>query len=232
MLRRGFSRLSSFASEPPARRPQLPVPFAAAPPQAPSPALRTPVLSPAVSFTFTPPPCAAWNNRTRSRPLLTHRIANSPWRAAASNSPSIHYYIPSAPYSTATSSSSTAMDYNGDSRSKRKQPPTPSNDRPMKQFKPERESSEYTNGSDHHNGMDTTLDTEEPIPLTRATTTADTAEWQATVESVIKNVVSIHFCQTCSFDTDAALSSEATGFVVDAEKGYILTNRVSSETHV
>lgn len=34
-----------------------------------------------------------------------------------------------------------------------------------------------------------------------------------------------HFCQTCSFDTDSAMSSEATGFVVDAEKGYILTNR-------
>jgi len=34
-----------------------------------------------------------------------------------------------------------------------------------------------------------------------------------------------HFCQTCSFDTDPAMSSEATGFVVDAERGYILTNR-------
>jgi pro-apoptotic serine protease NMA111 len=47
----------------------------------------------------------------------------------------------------------------------------------------------------------------------------DTAEWQATLERVVKNVVSIRFCQTCSFDTDAALASEATGFVVDAEKG-------------
>lgn len=54
---------------------------------------------------------------------------------------------------------------------------------------------------------------------------ADTAEWQATVEKVIRNVVSIRFCQTCAFDTDAALTSEATGFVVDAEQGYILTNR-------
>ena len=57
------------------------------------------------------------------------------------------------------------------------------------------------------------------------TATADTAEWQATIEQVVKNVVSIHFCQTCSFDTDGAISSEATGFVVDAERGYILTNR-------
>lgn len=55
---------------------------------------------------------------------------------------------------------------------------------------------------------------------------ADTAEWQATIERVVKSVVSIHFCQTHSFDTEQALSSEATGFVVDAERGYILTNRV------
>ncbi|KAI5797740.1 trypsin-like cysteine/serine peptidase domain-containing protein [Geopyxis carbonaria] len=53
----------------------------------------------------------------------------------------------------------------------------------------------------------------------------DSAEWQRTIESVVRNVVSIRFCQTCSFDTDPAVTSEATGFVVDAEKGYILTNR-------
>ena len=58
-----------------------------------------------------------------------------------------------------------------------------------------------------------------------AVTGQDTAEWQRTIENVVKSVVSIHFCQTCSFDTDPAISSEATGFVVDAEKGYILTNR-------
>jgi S1-C subfamily serine protease len=45
------------------------------------------------------------------------------------------------------------------------------------------------------------------------------------MEDVVKSVVSIRFCQTCSFDTDATFASEATGFVVDAEKGYILTNR-------
>lgn len=54
---------------------------------------------------------------------------------------------------------------------------------------------------------------------------ADTAEWQATIEHVVKNVVSIRFSQTCAFDTDPALTSEATGFVVDAERGLILTNR-------
>lgn len=53
----------------------------------------------------------------------------------------------------------------------------------------------------------------------------DSPEWQATIERVIKSVVSIHFCQTCSFDTDLSFASQATGFVVDAERGYILTNR-------
>jgi hypothetical protein len=61
--------------------------------------------------------------------------------------------------------------------------------------------------------------------LARVPTTAETAEWQATIENVVKNVVAIHFCQPCSFDTDSAMTSEATGFVVDAERGYILTNR-------
>lgn len=61
--------------------------------------------------------------------------------------------------------------------------------------------------------------------LVHAAAGPDTAEWQATTEKVVRNVVSIHFCQTCSFDTDSAISSEATGFVVDAERGYILTNR-------
>ena len=52
-------------------------------------------------------------------------------------------------------------------------------------------------------------------------TMADSAEWQAAIEKVVKDVVSIRFCQTCSFDTDPALTSEATGFVVDAERGYV-----------
>lgn len=64
-----------------------------------------------------------------------------------------------------------------------------------------------------------------PLPASTAAVLADSAEWQRTIESVVRNVVSIRFCQTCSFDTDSAVTSEATGFVVDAERGYILTNR-------
>ncbi|KAK1656694.1 hypothetical protein BDP55DRAFT_739944 [Colletotrichum godetiae] len=49
--------------------------------------------------------------------------------------------------------------------------------------------------------------------------------WQNSMELVIRNVVSIHFCHTMSFDGQPARSGEATGFVVDAQGGLILTNR-------
>jgi S1-C subfamily serine protease len=58
-----------------------------------------------------------------------------------------------------------------------------------------------------------------------AGTPSSMGEWQDTIKKVVSNVVAIRFCQTCSFDTDPALTSEATGFVVDSERGYILTNR-------
>ena len=94
----------------------------------------------------------------------------------------------------------------------------------MKLFKPERSdthNSDQSVDSPYMYGSDSIADAMvEPV-----TATGENAEWQATIEQVVKNVVSIHFCQTCSFDTSPALSSEATGFVVDAAKGYILTNR-------
>ncbi|CCK71999.1 Nma111p KNAG_0I02140 [Huiozyma naganishii CBS 8797] len=49
--------------------------------------------------------------------------------------------------------------------------------------------------------------------------------WQNTISKVVKSVVSIHFAQVTPFDCDPALVSEATGFVVDAKLGIILTNR-------
>ncbi|EPS43450.1 hypothetical protein H072_2558 [Dactylellina haptotyla CBS 200.50] len=61
--------------------------------------------------------------------------------------------------------------------------------------------------------------------LPHITATGDSVEWQRTIESVVRNVVSIRFCQTCSFDADPAVTSEATGFVVDKVRGLILTNR-------
>ncbi|KAH7328221.1 trypsin-like cysteine/serine peptidase domain-containing protein [Stachybotrys elegans] len=62
-------------------------------------------------------------------------------------------------------------------------------------------------------------------PMLYAGLPGSPGEWQDTIQNVVRNVVAIRFCQTCSFDTDTALTSEATGFVVDAQRGYILTNR-------
>lgn len=133
-----------------------------------------------------------------------------------------------------------------DQAAKRKEPPTSSSsDRPTKQVRrptpPAMEnggvsgsgkSLKVANGvtasaADTPNGYNSPghEEEEEEAPISHALATPDSAEWQATIEKVVRNVVSIHFCQTCSFDTDSAISSEATGFVVDAEKGYILTNR-------
>jgi S1-C subfamily serine protease len=88
---------------------------------------------------------------------------------------------------------------------------------------------QQSNGMDvdpHPAPSDADFDGDDMRAVSRVPTAAESMEWQATIEKVVKNVVAIHFCQTCSFDTDTAVSSEATGFVVDAEKGYILTNRV------
>lgn len=126
-----------------------------------------------------------------------------------------------------TFSSRTNMEPNGHSRQKRKGSPVNTYDRPTKLSRPRRSdtmNSDHSADGQYMNGDVIVEPVMEPVMET-VTATADTAEWQHTIERVVRNVVSIHFCQTCSFDTSAALSSEATGFVVDAKKGYILTNR-------
>jgi len=55
--------------------------------------------------------------------------------------------------------------------------------------------------------------------------TAVQAGWEETLDRVSRGVVSIHVDQTRAFDTEWNASSQATGFVIDAELGLILTNR-------
>lgn len=50
-------------------------------------------------------------------------------------------------------------------------------------------------------------------------------EWPKSIEKVVKAVVSVHFSSVTPFDTERTYVSEATGFVVDAERGIIMTNR-------
>lgn len=54
---------------------------------------------------------------------------------------------------------------------------------------------------------------------------SETSRWQKTIQNALKAIVSIRFSQVSAFDTEGALSSEATGFVVDSKLGIILTNR-------
>lgn len=73
---------------------------------------------------------------------------------------------------------------------------------------------EYDDDSELDDGLHT-------HPAMYIGTPGSLGEWQDTIQNVVRNVVAIRFCQTCSFDTDPALTSEATGFVVDAEKGSV-----------
>ena len=58
-----------------------------------------------------------------------------------------------------------------------------------------------------------------------AATAAEDTEWNETLERISSGVVSIRVDSTRAFDTEWNLSTQATGFVVDAERGIILTNR-------
>ncbi|MBT3223434.1 MAG: hypothetical protein HN348_30550, partial [Proteobacteria bacterium] len=49
--------------------------------------------------------------------------------------------------------------------------------------------------------------------------------WEEVLERVVPTVVSIKVTATRDFDTEDAANSQGTGFVVDAEQGFILTNR-------
>jgi pro-apoptotic serine protease NMA111 len=51
------------------------------------------------------------------------------------------------------------------------------------------------------------------------------ATWSATLERIAESVVAIAIDSTRAFDTEWNSSSQATGFVIDAERGLILTNR-------
>ena len=53
----------------------------------------------------------------------------------------------------------------------------------------------------------------------------DAPGWRNTLERVASSVVSIRVDGTRAFDTEWNTSTQATGFVVDAERGLILTNR-------
>lgn len=118
--------------------------------------------------------------------------------------------------------------YPQDARSKRKSNPVENGERSTKRMKPGTPDSISREPSPRPGSvMDTDLPMadDDIVHAGKSTVHVEDKAWQATIEKVVMNVVSIHFCQTASFDTDGAIASEATGFVVDVERGYILTNR-------
>jgi len=63
------------------------------------------------------------------------------------------------------------------------------------------------------------------LVLSVAAFAAEDTAWNATLERISSGVVSIRVDSTRAFDTEWNSSSQATGFIVDAERGLILTNR-------
>ncbi|MDH3350055.1 MAG: trypsin-like peptidase domain-containing protein [Gammaproteobacteria bacterium] len=63
------------------------------------------------------------------------------------------------------------------------------------------------------------------LGLTFTAIAAEETAWTSTLERISTGVVSIRVDSTRAFDTEWNSSSQATGFVVDAEHGLILTNR-------
>ncbi len=64
-----------------------------------------------------------------------------------------------------------------------------------------------------------------PVETAAAAPRREDATWAATLERIAQSVVAIEIDSTRAFDTEWNTSSQATGFVIDAEKGLILTNR-------
>lgn len=84
---------------------------------------------------------------------------------------------------------------------------------PHKKHAPQSEELEYSDGS------------VDDYPIFEVPGANNNSQWAQTITSVIKSVVSVHFTNITNFDTELCLTSEATGFVVDATRGIILTNR-------
>ncbi|MCP4495333.1 MAG: hypothetical protein GY825_00995, partial [Phycisphaeraceae bacterium] len=63
------------------------------------------------------------------------------------------------------------------------------------------------------------------VMLAAATTTsAPAGDWEQVLEEAVPAVVQLKYARPRPFETEGAGTGQATGFVVDAERGIILTN--------
>ena len=64
-----------------------------------------------------------------------------------------------------------------------------------------------------------------PLPVPAPTTVGTPQNWAQTLERIASGVVTIQIDSTRAFDTEWNTTAQATGFVIDAKRGLILTNR-------
>ncbi len=64
-----------------------------------------------------------------------------------------------------------------------------------------------------------------PVPLAAPGIPSTPANWAQTLERIATGVVTIQIDSTRAFDTEWNTTAQATGFVIDAKRGLILTNR-------
>src|SRR3979490_590678 len=63
------------------------------------------------------------------------------------------------------------------------------------------------------------------VPIPAPGIPASPANWAQTLERIASGVVTIQIDSTRAFDTEWNTTAQATGFVIDAKRGLILTNR-------
>jgi S1-C subfamily serine protease len=64
-----------------------------------------------------------------------------------------------------------------------------------------------------------------PAPVPAPGVVSSPASWAQTLERIASGVVTIQIDSTRAFDTEWNTTAQATGFVIDAKRGLILTNR-------
>src|ERR1700734_152778 len=67
--------------------------------------------------------------------------------------------------------------------------------------------------------------TQVPVPVPAPGIPSSPANWAQTLERIASGVVTIQIDSTRAFDTEWNTTAQATGFVIDAKRGLILTNR-------
>ncbi|KAJ2859024.1 hypothetical protein GGI22_003118, partial [Coemansia erecta] len=100
-------------------------------------------------------------------------------------------------------------------------------DSPQQSTFPKRRRTELLTSPNINNDIEVAHGVEHPsvAVVSDVTSLRDVPKWQATTEAALAGIVAVRASQPISFDTDYVTCFNATGFIIDAERGIILTNR-------